>query len=82
METIQSKELHSSRMFLYSESKHLQVMQRCSLIASEKGNSFLPSDLHSEDMMNYFGTELLEKFLDRYECSSKLLVMCFSCVVC
>lgn len=53
-------------MFLYSESKHRQVIQRCSVIASDKGSSFVPSDLHSEDMMNYFGTELLEKFLERY----------------
>jgi hypothetical protein len=65
-ESTQSIEVHSSHMFLYSQNKHRQVIQRCSQIAAEKGSALTPADLHSEDMMNYFGTSMLEKFLDRY----------------
>jgi hypothetical protein len=57
---------HASNMFLYSKTKHSQVVQNCALIAFEKGNDLIPSDLNSEDMLNYFGYTMLEEFFDKY----------------
>lgn len=77
MDVIQSKEEHTSNMFLYSNKKHRQVVQQCALIAYQKGNSLIPSDFNEYDMMNYFGTKFLEEFLERYGHDIMLLNLFF-----